>query len=166
VKPIAQVYTDGGVCGSSRSALGGTWAVVQVDADDELVDSFAGVIRPLEYGLGDTVTNNVAEYYAMLWALSRLPDNWSGTVLCDSEITIGRFSMGWKHNGIPERWIERMRHHVRRMGRLAYVRLDGHPTAEQIRTNRGKRGNPVSKWNVMADYLCGEAKQYLEPQHA
>jgi hypothetical protein len=43
------------------------------------------------------------------------------------------------------------------LGKVDYRHVDGHPTASQLKLGIGKRGNPVSKWNVMADELCNKA---------
>ena len=45
-----------------------------------------------------------------------------------------------------------------RLGRLCFVLLDGHPTAEQLASGIGKRGHPVSIHNEYCDWLCNEVK--------
>lgn len=162
--PIA-VYTDGGLIHANPSPIGGTWAACHVDADDQLVWSASGLILA-EAGDPDLalVTNNQAEFRAMLAGLDALPDGWSGTVYADSAVTLARFSRpetaGLK--GIPLDWRRRMALVLSRLGRLGFVLLDGHPSRAQLAAGVGKRGNPVSRWNVYVDRLCTEtARGYL-----
>lgn len=157
---IAAVYTDGGVLGSSRSEVGGSWAWVGVDADGLLRAGEYGTLRPAVHGL-DSITNNLSEFYAMLKALESMPAGWSGRVCPDSQVTLGRFFWSWKLAGVPAAWRQRMGAVIRRLGKLEPVLHDGHPTRAQLLAGVGKRGNPVSIHNVLADKLCGVALRDL-----
>lgn len=159
---ILAVYADGGVIGRNPSPRGGTWAWLHVATESRVVDDpkpliaacGAGIVRP-ERILDLPVTNNQTEYLALLRALHALPDGWSGPVYSDSAVTLGRFFAGWRHRQIPPRWEAAMREQVARLGTLRPVLLDGHPTRAQLAAGSGKRGNPVSDFNVLCDQRCG-----------
>jgi hypothetical protein len=151
---IVAVFTDGGCLGASRSAVGGSWAWVGVDACDMVVREESGLIRVGDHGL-DSVTANLTEFYAMLMALEAQPDGWAGKVCADSGITLGRWFASWKLLGVPQDWRIRMGACLARLGRMTPVQHDGHPTIAQLADGRGKRGNLVSPHNVRADVLCG-----------
>ena len=157
MKDVVILYTDGGVCydgnhGGSR--IGGTWAYCAVDINDELVISDKGFIK-LEDRL---TTNNHTEFLAAIMALEAMDAGWSGTLASDSKITLGRLFEGHNTKNLPEEWIERAEKALERLGVVTPQHLDGHPTKEHLRTGKGKRGNPVSKWNKVCDDLCNEAK--------
>lgn len=151
---IAKVYADGGVLGASRSEIGGTWAWRHVDEDDLHVDYAYGISR------GPT-TNNVQEFRALLYCLEALPEGWSGVVCSDSQITLGRFFQGWATQGISEDLLVRRDAVLARLGSLTPVRLDGHPTKDQLKRGVGRRGGPVSRHQVWCDIACNDAKERL-----
>lgn len=166
------LFTDGGCINSSRSSEGITWAWALVGAapvnipvqptegglasDGWLIKSDSGLIR-CEDGL--TLTNNMAEYIAMLRGLEAMVEGWEGAVVSDSEITIGRFFWGWRNKGIDQELIERKNAALKRISKITWIHVDGHPTKKQLLTGKGKRGNIVSKWNMHCDSLCNLAKQ-------
>lgn len=157
---IVAAYCDGGLIVApgqkpGASPHGGTWAYVLVGAGDQVIGTGSGLL--LASDLGDPVGNNTAEFQAAAMLLRALPDGWSGTIGCDSRVTIGRLHDGWERNGIPEGLSALADHHLRRLGALTWVLLDGHPTKAQLAAGIGKRGNPVSPHNVLCDKLCGEA---------
>lgn len=152
--PVA-VYSDGGVVNVNPSPIAGMWATCHVDADDTLVWSASGVVlADPDDDFLSLVTNNQTEFRALLAGLEALPDGWSGTVYCDSLVTIRRFRDDARVAGIPYDWRKRMAYVLGRLGALNYVLLDGHPTRAQLAAGVGKRGNPVSKWNVWCDEAC------------
>jgi ribonuclease HI len=156
------VYSDGGVVKVNPSPTGGMWAACHVDAVDNLVWSASGVVLadPDDEFL-PLVTNNQTEFRAMLAGLEALPDGWSGTVYADSLVTIRRFRDDARVAGIPLEWRKRMAYVLGRLGTLTYVLLDGHPTRAQLAAGVGKRGNPVSRWNVWCDEACTEEGRRL-----
>lgn len=162
---VIAVYADGGLIHSNPSTTGGTWATCHVDADGERVWSRSGVIlADAADPLFAEVGNNQCEFYALLNGLEALPDGWSGTVYTDSLLTIRRFRDLERTGlaGIPNDWRRRAAVTLGRLGQLAYVLLDGHPTRVQLAAGVGKRGNPVSEHNVFCDKACtAEAKRYL-----
>ena len=153
------LYTDGGCAGKNPSTIGGTWGWALVDHEDNLKKFDSGYVLPNLVG-GD-VTNNQMEYYAVLKGLEDLPNDSSVIVYSDSLITLGRMFQGWKNKNIPKEWIERLNTQKKRVNILAYRHLDGHPTKKQLEEGKGKRGNLVSKWNVMADKLCSDQAKSL-----
>jgi ribonuclease HI len=150
---IVAVYADGGVIRSNPSPIGGTWAWCQVDEANQRVRCDSGVY-PTN---GAQVTNNQAEYIALCKALAALPAGWTGTVYCDSLVTIGRLFRLYGNSGIPDAWVTRARQLVKRLGRVETVLLQGHPTRAELLAGVGSKGLPVSEHNVWCDQACTEA---------
>jgi len=149
-KPVENLYADGGVVNRNPSDFGGTWAFVATDENDELLFSKSGFYQA---PIGKT-TNNHTELVAVLEALESMPDGWNGTLVSDSEITLGRVSKGWALKNVPSELVVRLRNVLQRLGKIKVKHVDGHPSKAQLASGIGKRGNPVSKWNVEADRLC------------
>ena len=163
----ARVYVDGGCVKSNPSRIGGTWAVVALRPEDIQDDphwTASGSVTPAQIGM-ETVSNNVAELIAAIEALERLPDKWTGTLYTDSKVTMLRLTVpGTKMNGVPLAIEERLKKALLRTPLLQsqVVLLNGHPTKKELESGIGKRGLPTSKWNVLADSLCGEEADKLE----
>ena len=175
--PVAG-YCDGGVIGQNPSSVGATWAFCLVDITGVVCQEHSGVV-PVQ-SPGQTISNNIAELYAMLELISALPDDFSGSINCDSFVTVCRiFHVSlWRDrdgisrlvgmrrpvamNGVPPKLIKmaedaRARiQEIRNGGALVEpVLLQGHPTREDLAKGVGlKRGLPVSRWNVHCDELC------------
>lgn len=162
---ITALYADGGVIGSNPSPLGGTWAWCQV-VGDERVACASGVILPAEVGL-PAITNNLTELYAILEARESLPYAWSGTIYSDSWVSLQRVFLAAKLNNVPD-WLIRRLQSMQRGGWFSgcsWQLLDGHPTKAQLSAGIGKRGHPVSKWNVWCDQTCQqEARAFQQVQ--
>ncbi len=147
------LYCDGGVCfdGShGASNFGGSWAFCAVDANDELLYSDSGFLQVEDR----PTSNNHTEMYAAIMALESVPEGWSGTLYSDSKITLGRLFEGWRNKNLPEEYVLRAKNALIRLGKVQGKHLDGHPTKAQLEAGIGKRGNPVSKWNIFCDDLC------------
>lgn len=158
------VYADGGVIRTNPSPHGGTWAWCWVDDAGQRIKTASGLILPADLGM-ETVSNNVSEFMALARALRSLPDGWSGTVFSDSRVTLGRIFEGWRDKGLPEHWLDAAARNLRRLGRVEWVLLDGHPTKQQLAEGRGKRGNLVSAHNVFVDAECQRvARQFLSAE--
>jgi len=171
-------YCDGGVIGSNPSSLGGTWAVVLLDAAGEPYVTASGVVTPEQIAGRPLITNNYTELLAAVEAMERLPEAWTGTLHTDSNVTRclivnKRPSMA----GIPEDLQRRLAAAKSRLGGawtpgedrrgatggICVVLLNGHPTKAELAAGIGKRGLPTSKWNVLCDKMCGdEAKRFVE----
>lgn len=155
--PIVALYTDGGVIGQNPSPLGGTWAWCLVDASGELRRQSVGWISPADLG-ADAVSNNHTELLALVLGLEALDADFAGTVYSDSWVSLQRVFLAAKLNNVPQWLVERLQA-LQKSGRLAglgYTLLDGHPTRAQLAAGVGKRGNPVSKWNVWCDEQCSQ----------
>lgn len=147
------VYCDGGLIGANPSPNGGTWCFVVVD-DDVQVAMQSGIVTPAEAGL-PAITNNYTELLAAVNALEMMDDGWTGTLFTDSNVTRLRLiSSKPKMAGIPPALQQRLRDAKRRVGAFKVALLDGHPTRQQLASGIGKRGGPVSKWNVLCDEEC------------
>lgn len=151
------LYADGGVINKNPSALGGTWAWCQIDEYNRMTVSDSGILTPKEVGLV-AVTNNVTELFALVSGITHLRENWQGHIFTDSYITIRRVFHRGAMNGVPD-WLARETEdayqklkHMKLLNKG--VLLDGHPTEEQLRTGKGKRGNLVSEWNRHCDREC------------
>lgn len=136
-------------------------------------------VRAYAYKL-ESVTNNAMEMLALIGAMESLPYRWCGTVCSDSMITLGRAfahfeprqatlprairyaNIPWKLDGIDPFYIKRLREQTQRIGIVDVRLLDGHPTAEHLAQNTGKRGQPVSIHNKRVDALCGRMTAVLK----
>jgi ribonuclease HI len=157
-----RLYTDGGVVKVNPSPIGGTWAWVLTQDDGEgegIVRCASGLILPAECD-GASVSNNVAELRAALEALEAMPGYWRGTLLSDSQITLGRIFKGWPLKGVPldlYRRLHRIQLRLREDLQVEPVLLQGHPTKADLARGIGaKRGYPVSKFNKWCDEACQE----------
>lgn len=170
MESIANIYCDGGVCGSNPSLIGGTWAWVGTDVNDiPIIEMYGFVPTPI----GGSISSNVTEEIAIVKALEFMPDGWSGKVMSDSEIALGRVFSNWKTKGLPRNVILRRKAAVDRLGEIKPVLLKGHPTKADIargyyskevkvHTTTGPvqevKTRPISIHNVRCDDLCNEAK--------
>lgn len=154
-QPPSALYTDGGVIGQNPSPIGGTWAWCMVDAEGTLLRHASGWVNPVEMN-AEAVTNNHTELMALVLGLEALPETFAGTVYSDSWVSLQRVFLAAKLANVPAWLVERLQA-IQRSGRLATLRfqlLDGHPTRAQLDAGIGKRGNPVSTWNVWCDEQC------------
>lgn len=147
------LYTDGGVIQVNPSPFGGTWAWCLVEAGQRIRQDSGILLPTADY---PAITNNVTELYALVAGIEALPLDWSGIVFSDSWVSLQRLFLGAKLKNVPAWLVERLQA-IRTSGRLSrmtYVLLDGHPTAAQLQIGRGKRGGPVSEFNVWCDAEC------------
>lgn len=160
---ITAVYADGGVIQINPSPIGGTWAWCHVNVTGERIATGSAVITPRQSC--PLITNNLTEMIALVRGLAALPEGWAGVVYSDSQITLGRMFEGWKMNAIPPMLIKQGIEAKARLNwrQCTYVLLDGHPTKAQLAAGKGKRGQPVSEYNVWCDQECGRVgKVFLE----
>jgi ribonuclease HI len=161
---MLQLYTDGGVIYKNPSPIGGTWAWVLVD-DDRVIGQRANVITP-PLMKSDSVTNNQTELLSVIYGLQQIRHFEENLIIySDSKVTLGRVFGKFPFNNIPEwmtRLLRREQTRLENFRKFKYVHLDGHPTKAQLEQGFGKRGNPVSKYNVLCDQMCHDAgQQYL-----
>lgn len=154
------LYADGGVVGKNPSQLGGTWAfVVLYSKEGVLVKKFfdSGVVTLRSEGVSE-ITNNYTEFLAVLNGCEHLkrehPENKIVYIHTDSNVTRCRFENEKpKFEGLTQSLVDRMRQ-VKINSNYIFRLLDGHPNKLQLQNGTGKRGQPVSKWNVFCDLLC------------
>lgn len=104
------------------------------------------------------ITNNQAEWMAMLWLLHAMPTGWSGTVVCDSQVTIRRWfthRLRGNNDGIPPRWLSVGRRELRRLGKIKVVHVDGHMEESDHWSHKG---------NCLCDKSLGQLKLILGKQ--
>lgn len=147
---LRSIFSDGGCILHNPSRIGGTWAFVLVD-NDEIVKSDKGTMLA---NPDFPITNNQTEYVAAALGLEALPDNWSGELCSDSQVTLGRLFWGWQLKGLSTEWTSRAICALKRLGKITPVLLQGHPTKAELVRGTGSRGLPVSKWNKWADTCC------------
>jgi ribonuclease HI len=149
---VVALYADGGCIRKNPSPFGGTWAWCGVSAAGERIIERGGVV---EAKPGQFITNNHMEQIAITLALEAMPEGWSGRVLSDSQVALGRVFRGWARRNLPRNVSERSARAVKRLGRIETVLLQGHPTRADLEAGTGKkRGLPVSEHNVWCDGEC------------
>lgn len=155
------VYTDGGCVGANPSPVGITWAWLQVDAaGGHVAEAYGLLASPADRYL----TNNLAELLAVIQAFEALPMGWTGTLYSDSDVTLGRLFRGNARAGVPAAWWKRAQAARDRLGFIAPVLLQGHPTRADLARGIGaKRNLPVSRHNVYVDSLCKQAAREYAP---
>jgi ribonuclease HI len=157
------LFCDGGVVSHNPSELGGTWACTLVWNGHRIVE-MAGAITPVDAQM-PAITNNLTEMLALVRGLLILPEEWSGTICSDSQITLGRAFMGWKWKNIPA-WLhhdyQRARARLKNWDKIEFQLLQGHPTKAELTAGVGSRGYPVSEHNVWCDKACGEIAASME----
>ena len=150
-----RLYTDGGCIGSNPSKIGGTWAWCRV-VNGEIVASNRDVFCPDMTTIYKEITNNQAELLAIIRGLQSLPDSWFGTIVSDSQISLGRVFEGHKMKNIPPSMIEQLNREKRRLiyfDKLPYKHVKGHPTKDDLRKGIG------DPFNVWCDQQCNEVGQ-------
>jgi ribonuclease HI len=167
---VDEIYTDGGVVLKNPSMIGGTYGFVLVSHQ---LPSLGSDGREIYAGNGFVpryderpVTNNWMEQIAIIKALEMMPEGWSGKICSDSDIALGRvFGRYTRMNNLPPNIINRTKEVLSRLGKLEHELVAGHPTKIDLsRSYKIKNGIKwrVSKWNVLADKLCNEAKSEAE----
>lgn len=160
---MLKLYTDGGVISKNPSPIGGTWAWCLVDGDTLIEQSNGGVFHTdVVQFPGGLVTNNQTELFAVVQGLSQLDSDVLVEVCSDSAVTLGRIFKNFAFSNIPfwmKSALEIEKERLVHFSKFTYTQLDGHPTKAHLLAGIGKRGNPVSKWNVLCDKLCNEAAQ-------
>lgn len=161
-KNVVELFCDGGLLSKNPSPQGGTWAWCFVDEHDQRICYESGILYPRDLGL-KKITNNHSELYAALAGMHALPDDWSGTIWTDSNVTLHRIKRDAKKapDSIPERLDIACKALKERLGDYKVKLLSGHPSREQIAIGY-KKCRPVSRHNVFCDQLCTKLK---EKQH-
>jgi len=151
---ITDLYADGGVIQKNPSPHGGTWAWCGI-TNDTVLATGSGVITPHDAGL-PTITNNLTELLAIVQGLEAMPGDWCGTVYSDSWVSLQRVFLHARLRNVPQWLVDRVTHlrRTHQLDQIGYVLLDGHPTKAALHSGVGKRGHPVSRWNVWCDQEC------------
>lgn len=166
---ITHLYTDGGLVLRNPSEIGGSWAYVLTDQDDEELLRASGIIRPSDVGPGVTsVTNNYMELLAVTIGMQQLPPLWSGKILLDSHVTITRIDKVRARpsfRGVPPELEAKVLSEKARLGDYLVVLLQGHPRLAELKTGIANTGRPVSIHNKTCDYLCRGSTTRLLAEH-
>lgn len=161
---VEGVYADGGCILGNPSKHGGTWAFCYTTGPYPGIRLFgsSGVVRPGELEL-DAATNNVTELLAIVIALEQLPIGWNGPVHTDSQNAMNRVRCpdDSKFKNVPGFLVDRAKAATKRLGKLRFVLVGGHPTKSELRTGRNEAGLPVSVHNCWCDGQCQDrAKEF------
>lgn len=132
-------FADGGVYMKNPSKKGGAWAYVKLNGK-EVVSNY-GIVE-------GKVTGNFMEFIALYEVIKSLPDGWSGEIVSDSKITLGRIFYGWKCNGLPEDLVEDCRNQIKRLGVVFPRHVKGH---------QAQSDDIYITYNRMCDSLCRKA---------
>jgi ribonuclease HI len=100
-------------------------------------------------------SNNHTELYAMLDGMEHLPDGWEGSIVSDSIVTLRRMrgESLLDPSQVPLALIERVGRANRRLGRVEFLHVKGHPSKAAMKA--GYIGDhPVSKHQVWCDHEC------------
>jgi ribonuclease HI len=159
VKSKESIYCDGGTIGRNPSKEGGSWAWCLVK-NDKVIKSDSGIILPKDIDL-PSVTNNLAEFLAALYALENMEDGWKGIVYTDSSVTFCRLRRASaRTNGIPKQFVDRLAKQRIRLKSIRVNLIAAHPSTVELsdgfKHRRGKKVQ-VSKHNVFCDKLCEQA---------
>jgi ribonuclease HI len=158
-------YCDGGIIGRNDAAKAGTWAWVKI-VDGREVASNSGIIVVKGHAYPDEVAgftteepsglekigNNLTELLAAVEALE-FANEQQVKLLSDNKNAIGRLTLGWACNGVPEWLMERVGY-IKSSMQIEAQLLSGHPSADQLKEGVGPRVYPNSKWNVWCDKEC------------
>jgi ribonuclease HI len=161
-----KLYADGGVIGKNPSPYGGTWACVLTYNGTKMWEMSGVLLVSTRYFPAGKVTNNQSELFAILKGMAVLPATITLEVCSDSNVSLGRVFSDFSMNNIPS-WMCVMKDsQIRKFKHwddFSFTLLDGHPTRAQLDAGKGKRGHPVSEWNVLCDKLCHqEAEKYMK----
>lgn len=133
-------FADGGVYKNNPSKKGGAWAYVILNSVG-LLESKYGIVE-------GNVTNNLMEFIALYEVIKSLPEGWSGEIVSDSKITLGRIFYGWKCNGLPEDLVKDCRNQLKRLGIVFPRHVKGH---------QAQSDDIYITYNRMCDFLCRKA---------
>lgn len=155
---VLRVFADGGLIGSNPCPEGGVYAFVHLQ-EGRILRETKGIVTAVMAGL-TSVTNSYTELLAAVLALEAVPDEVVRVQLfTDNFATVCRLrNQRPAFVNIPSDLTQRTWAVRARVKHLTVTLLDGHPTKKQLETGIGKRGNPVSKYNVLCDELCRQAK--------
>ena len=152
------LYTDGGLIGTNGDVELGTYTWLQVDADGGYLAHESGLVKPFP---DKPVENNMVELCALLRGLRSLPDGWSGTVYSDNVNALGwtrsrlkKSGQRYTQGGVPASLKPYIEKQMARLGSVAGVHLDGHPTDEELEKGTGHSGEPVHAGNRFCDDHC------------
>jgi hypothetical protein len=156
-----QVERDGKkIWMSNPSIIGFTWAYLLLAPDDtEIMRDSGFVLCPISVdGEIWPAKCDLAEFWATAQGLAWLPDGFNVEVLTDSLLTIRRLLGEAPTRTIPPSWVEQSAADRRRLGRLWFTHLNGHPTKQQLADGVGHTGALTSKHNVTVDKMCNLEK--------
>lgn len=165
-KVMTNLYTDGGLVLRNPSTIGGAWAYVITDQNDEEMLRASGAIKPMDIGM-EAVTNQYVELLAVYIGMQQLPDGFAGKILLDSDVTryrLDRAKRG-RFRGIPAEFEAKILAQMARMGDYKLILLQSHPKLAELEAGISTTGRPVSKHNKACDYLCRGTTKRLQAEH-
>jgi ribonuclease HI len=161
---MLKLFTDGGCSRKNPSPYGISWAYVAVDENDTIIKQESGAITTESCGKYKA-SNNLAEMIAAVKALEYAAQNNGDSVILysDSELTLNRIFKDYSKDGLPNNVVSRLGTAVAKINKLSGILVGGHPSKKELKAGIGKKGLPVSKYNVLCDKLCKEEAKTLLP---
>lgn len=106
-------------------------------------------------GVAFRCSNNHTEMWAVLDALSHMPDGWSGRLVTDSAVTIKRLQPDTLLNprDVPIEFIQLIARTHQRLGPVQFDHVKGHPSRADLKAGH-RNGRPVSIHQVWCDLEC------------
>jgi ribonuclease HI len=161
---MLKLFTDGGCSRKNPSPYGISWAYVAADENDTIIKQDSGAISTALCGKFKA-SNNLAEMIAAVKALEFAAHTQvqKATLYSDSELTLNRIFKDYSKDGLPKNVTARLGTAVAKINKLDGVLVGGHPSKKELKAGVGKKGLPVSEYNVLCDKLCKEEAKTLLP---
>lgn len=168
---MIRLFTDAGLLSANPSSIGGVYAFVVVDDDDNITMEKTGIIDAC-LGYEGVVTSNLAELYCLCYGIMQIPAGSHAGIYSDSEVSIGRVFQAQRRAGVPM-WLSQLTDNARlrlaNLKKFEYSLVGGHPNRKELElgktiARKGRMGGlMVSHWNVYCDNLCKvEAEKWHE----
>lgn len=146
-----QVFVDGSTGESYHAGKAGFAAIVVLN--DQIIDSYSHQTKT-------TVTNNAAEFLAIIAGIHLAPKDCDVTLFSDSQYCVNSLTKWWKR-WEQRGWCRKKNHKIKNL-KLIQTALNGLQQKPRIKLCWIK-GHAGYKWNELADSMAKSAKRtYLK----